>query len=232
MNEGIPKISNVIIDPEDVAIRTWAELEKTNFNSWLPSVAGYFQCCIYTSIAAYLIKHGSAKKATSLVLPWGTFTSNVTDKVSDIEWTMSKNFDKLLNGDSDLLNKSTRNYQTDFDDEFTEMMNDVLTENEYSFGKSDSSASGEPAKVDKGINLQNCEVSYFLNSYLVMLATVAKEKEHDGKEYTLPITGFGEYRFDYDDGHITPHFIPSKEFKQKMKCDEFIALNQEDNDVA
>ena len=218
----------------DVTIKTWVTLNADAFNDFNDYVANVLEGGIFRAVAEYFHRKLKDSDKAELELPWGTYSAEVKGRgeagVINISWDPSKGFKNLLNDSSsaNAASKYERNYQDEFDPEFVKLMTDYIA---YGMFDPDKPENREKAAKQKGIELSDAEVTYFLNGYTLVLYNIAKEKQRNGKKYRLEINNafpHGDFDFDYkDDGEIEVKFIPHKVFKQAVKDDERAASARE-----
>ena len=198
-------------------VDTWLAMEEGNFDHLTPFVMIRLEDGILRSIAKKMGDDLKTKKSTSVELPWGTYSAEVKESGEGTNITPtfepSKRFIKLINEDSENLNYR----QDSFDPDYVKLLIEYVAE-----GKYDSENSDTPPKT-KGMRIDDTEVDYFLNSYMQMLATLAREHRRPGKIYPLEIDGVfphGRFDFIYKDDNTEVKFTPHKVFKQYLKNDE------------
>ena len=161
-------------------------------------------------------------ESAKLEMPWGTYRVDIVQK-GDTEnitpsWEPSDKFMKLLNGDE---NSRDVVLQSEFDPTFLEYF-----DNFTKYGDTNPGTQEERDKIPahkKGLALGPGDINYMLNGYANVLATLAKDKQSNGKIFNLEINnGFahGIFKFEYDDNEISVKFVPDKVFKQMLKDDE------------
>lgn len=203
-------------------ISTWINQEKTAFDNFTDFVAIRLEDGIFRALAEKQANDIKAKKSSIVVLPWGTYTADIkaageTGNITPV-FEISKQFKKLLKDDGDAMDLR----QESFDPEYVQLLKDYVA---YGYFYPES-AQDVPAH-EKGLRLTDDEVDYFLNGYMNVLVTIARDKQRSGKTYRLEIDeGFphGAFDFEYsDDGKdedIKVKFVPSKVYKQYLKNDE------------
>ena len=204
-------------------INTWINQEKTAFDNFNDFVAIRLEDGIFRALAEKQARDIKAKKSSIVVLPWGTYTADVkaVGEAGNITpaFEPSKQFKKLLNDDnaasSDLRQES-------FDPEYVQLLKDYVA-----YGYFDPDTNQETPAHEKGLRLTDDEVDYFLNGYMQVLVTIARDKQRAGKTYRLEIDeGFPHGAFDFEyaeddkDEEIRVKFVPSKVYKQYLKNDE------------
>lgn len=204
-----------------ITIRTWMNQEANSFSQFTDFVATRLESAILHAIVYTLRKKLKDGVKAEVELPWGTFSAETKEFGGTINiapsWEPSKAFMKSLNGDDD------RNmiFQDTFDEYFEKEFKCFAK-----YGKTLDEAPEDDTKIpiaQKGIELDDGMVSYLLNSYAHMLATVAKDKQHNGKVFVLEVNNefpHGSYNFEYEDNEIVVKFVPDKVFKQLLKDDE------------
>lgn len=201
-----------------ITISTWMALEKPSFENFNEFIAGRLEDGIFRSIHLSLRNQLRDKKTASLTMPWGTYTAEVktVGETTNItpSWKPSKNFLKLLNDD----NASTADLrQESFDPEWVKLFKDYVAYG-YFYPENTKNA---PAR-EKGMRLNDDEVDYFLNNYMQVMVNIARDKQRDGKIYSLVIDEMvehGSFDFEYNDDEIGVTFVPHKVFKQNLKDD-------------
>lgn len=205
----------------EITIKGWVAQEKTAFNNFNGALASRFEEGIFKALTAKLRadlkKFGKAK----VTLPWGTYSSEIVTKGEsgniNVSWEPSKAFVALLNGDE--KSKGEYNAQDEFDPEYVKLFRDYVA---YGFFDPESPENKERASKNKCVRLGDEEVNYFLNGYANVMATIAKDKQRDGKVFRLEINnGFphGAFDFEYDDDEIKVTYVADKVFKQILKDD-------------
>lgn len=206
----------------DLTIKTWVAQEKNAFHNFREELAKLLEESMLRALAERLRIGLKDDNKAAVELPWGTYsaefvqrgeTGNVTPK-----WEPSEGFMNLLNGDLGRGDAGGVNQEV-FDERYVELFTDWLTHGRfYEVGAKNK----EKTEKRKGLVLGADEVSYFLNGYAYVLATIAKDKQRDGKIFSLEINStfpHGRFDFEYDDDKIIPVFVPDKVFKQLLKDD-------------
>lgn len=215
----------------ELTIKTWCDRERGSFDNFTPMLASRFEEAILRSILRVLRSQADSDKdgSAELVLPWGTYrveTKTVGEAGNrNVSWDPSKGFDKLLNGGSmDNVQQLETITQDEFDAEFTKAFRDFVA---YGMFDPDAPENKEKiANLKKGVRLTDEEVVYFLNSFAVVLATIGKDKQREGKIFRLEVNnGFphGYFDFEYDDERISVKWTADKVFKQMLKDDDAAA---------
>lgn len=204
-------------------INTWINQEKTSFDNFNDFVAIRLEDGIFRSLAEKQANDIKEKKSSTVVLPWGTYTADVkaageTGNITPA-FEPSKQFKKLLNDDA-AVSRDLR--QESFDPDYVKLFKEYVAYGAFNV----ENANDAPAH-EKGLRLTDDEVDYFLNSYMDVLVTIAKDKQRAGKVYRLEIDeGFPHGAFDFEysedgkDEEIKVKFVPSKVYKQYLKNDE------------
>lgn len=216
----------------ELTIKTWTDQEHGSFDNFTPVLASRFEEAILRSILRNLRKQLEKSDTAELVLPWGTY--HVETKTMGeagnraASWEPSKGFDKLLNGSNmDTVQKLEAITQDEFDPEFTKDFREFVA---YGLFDADDPENKEKiAGMKKGVRLSDEEVVYFLNSYAMMLATIGKDKQREGKIFRLEVNNgypHGSFDFEYDDDSITVKWTPDKVFKQMLKDDDAAAKSE------
>jgi len=205
-----------------LTINTWVNLENGSFHNFFPEVAELLESGWCRALTETLRLGLKDSNKVSVELPWGTYTAELIQKgeAGNItpSWEPSKRFMTLLNGDLSKSDKDTVNQET-FDPTFVRLFTDWITHGRF---YPEGAKNKEKTEKHKGIKLSDDEVNYVLNSYGMMLASIAKDKQRDGKIFPLEINGtfpHGRFDFEYDDDKITPTFVADKVFKQLLKDD-------------
>lgn len=210
----------------NVSIQTWVNIESENYDYFNEFIAGKLEGGMFRAIHEYLRRKLKTSDTAQLTMPYGTYYATMKQQdgtaVADVTWEPSKGFLKLLNDDSDDdSNKSAkfdRNYMDEFDPEYVKLFVDYLA-----YGMFDPTEEDKSDESKRQLYLDDAEVVYFLNSYVLVLYNVAKDKQRDGKAYRLEIDGecpHGSFDFLYKGDKIEVKFIPNKVFKQSLKDDK------------
>ena len=123
----------------------------------------------------------------------------------------------------DIAERTETMNQDSFDDTFMKLFKDFVA---YGFFNPEDPANKAKIDQNKGVRLTDNEAEYFLNEYGLMLVSVGREKQMDGKIFPLEINEtfpHGTYNFEYDDDEIKVTFVPDKVFKQILKDDSVAA---------
>ena len=210
-----------------ISVSTWEAQEKAQFDGLDTFLIIRLEDGLFRALAEK--QHNdltNGKTTSSVTLPWGTYTADVKSmgETGNITPTFepSKAFKKLLNDDA---NAAAVEYQQEkFDEEYMKLFTDYVA---YGYFYPDT-VKDAPAK-EKGLRLEPNEAEYFINPYLNVLVTIARDKERAGKTYRLEINeGYphGAFDFVYGDGDsddVTVKFIPDKAYKQRLKNDTLAA---------
>lgn len=216
----------------ELTIKTWCDQEHGSFDNFTPILASRFEESILRSILRTLRRQADKNDTAELVLPWGTYrveTKTMGEAGNRAaSWEPSKGFDKLLNGTSmDTVQKLEAITQDEFDPEFVKDFREFVA---YGLFDADSPENKEKiAGMKKGVRLSDEEVVYFLNSYAMMLATIGKDKQREGKIFRLEVNNgypHGSFDFEYDDDTITVKWTADKVFKQMLKDDDAAAKSE------
>lgn len=205
----------------NVSIKSWVKVEAENYNDFGEYVATKVEGAWVRALHETMARKLKTADAVQVTLPWGTYYATKKTKdgenVIDISWEISKGFKKLLDSSSD-TNTFDRSYQDEFDPEFVKLFTDYLA-----YGKFDpSDETKNDTTKTRGLLFDDSEVTYFLNSYVLALYEVAKDKQREGKAYRLEIDEdcpHGSFDFLYKGDDIDVKFIPHKIFKQALKDD-------------
>lgn len=198
-------------------IGTWVAQEKPAFAGFNEFVATRMCESITRTIPRRMKQDLTATGKAELEMPWGTYRAEVK-KVGEgtnitPTWEPSKRFLEMLNATD---TKRTADYQEHFDEEYTKMFKDYLA-----WGVYDPDEKNAPAK-EKGARLDPEEVEYFLDSFMRLMVSLARDHHRDGKDYDLDINAefdFGRFTFEYEGDDTKVKFTPSKAFKQSLKND-------------
>ena len=209
----------------EISIKAFVAQEHNNFENFTPPLAARFEEGITRSIAEVMRRQLKRNGSAELALPWGIFRAEFVTKgeAGNVTptWEPSKAFLKCLNTPNmDPAERSETINQDSFDEEYMKLFKDWV-----GYGMFDPEAPENKAKADqnKGVKLTDNEAEYFLNEYALVLIGIGREKQMDGKIFSLEINnGFphGKYNFEYDDDDIKVTFTPDKVFKQILKDDE------------
>lgn len=212
----------------ELTIKTWCDQERLAFDNFTPMLASRFEEGILRSIARNLRKQAEKKGSAELVLPWGTYrveTKTMGEAGNRApSWEPSKGFIKLLNGGNmDNEQKLQTVTQSEFNEDFVKDFREFVA---YGFFDPNSDENKDKANVKKGVRLTDDEVVYFLNSYALVLATIGKDKQRDGKIFRLEVNNgypHGSFDFEYEDDEIKVKWVADKVFKQILKDDDAAA---------
>lgn len=207
----------------EMTLKAWVAQEHSAFENFNAVLASRFEEAWARALTMKMRNDLATKDHSEVVLPWGTYSAEAKAKGEtgniNISWVPSKGFLKLLNGNNDAP-RAESIIQDEFDPEFTELFRDFVA---YGFFYPNSPENKDRVPKNKGVRLKDDEIEYFLNGYANVLATLAKDKQREGKIFRLEINnGFphGFFTFEYDDNEITPKFVADKVFKQILKNDE------------
>lgn len=199
-------------------VQSWVAQEKPAFHGFNEFISARMTEAIVRGLAEKMKRDLFSEQKSEVVLPWGTFRAEVktVGEGTNITPTYepSKRFLEMLNADDS--NKRTADYQDVFDDEYTKLFRDWLA-----WGEFDPDEKNAPTK-EKGARIDPDEVEYFLDSFMRLMVSLARDHHRDGKEYDLDINGefdHGRYTFEYVGDDTKVKFIPSKAFKQYLKND-------------
>lgn len=216
----------------EISIKAFVAQEHNNFENFTPPLAARFEEGITRSIAEVMRRQLKRNGSAELALPWGIFRAEFVTKgeAGNVTptWEPSKAFLKCLNTPNmDPAERSETINQDSFDEEYMKLFKDWV-----GYGMFDPEAPENKAKTDqnKGVKLTDNEAEYFLNEYALVLIGIGREKQMDGKIFSLEINnGFphGKYNFEYDDDDIKVTFTPDKVFKQILKDDDAAATAAE-----
>lgn len=206
-----------------MTITSWQTQEKNSFENFNEFIATRLEDGIFRSLAEKMRLDIQANHASSVTLPWGTYTAEVKSNgdAGNITpaWEPSKILMAQLNRD-DHEDEEEDLHQDTFDPEYVQLFRDYVA---YGHLYPDKIGQDAPAR-EKGLKLTDDEVEYFLNSYGTMLAGIGRDKQRAGKSYRLEINEafpHGSFDFEYpDDETIKVKFVPHKVFKQYLKDDE------------
>lgn len=211
----------------EITIQTWVNQEHNAFENFTAVIASRMEEAIFKALTKKMKLDLASKDSTEVTLPWGTYSASLKTKGEggniNIAWEPSKGFVKILNGDMDNVSRTECITQDEFDPEFVELFRDWVA---YGFFYPNAPENKDRVSKNKGVRLSDDEINYFLNGYALVLATIAKDKQRDGKVFRLEINnGFphGAFNFEYDDGEIKVTFVADKVFKQLLKDDEAAA---------
>lgn len=207
----------------DLTIKYWVNQEKVAFDNFTDPLASRFEegwcAALVERLRQLLAKdgHGEVK------LPWGTYTAEIVAKGEagniNCHFEPSKGFIKILNNDMDTASEKECISQDEFDEEFQTLFRDYVA---YGMLYPNDPKNKDRLGDKKCVYLEDDEVIYFLNSYALMLATIAKDKQRDGKIFRLEINDsypHGVFDFEYDDDEIKVKWVADKVFKQMLKDD-------------
>ena len=209
----------------ELSIKTWVLQEKRNFDDFHEFVASRFEEGMFRALGELMHRDVMATGMSEVALPWGTYSAEIRNTgdggVINISWEPSKAFRSLLDGgDNEDLAKYKKNYQDEFNPTFVKLFRDFVA---YGIFDPELPENKEEAAKNHCIMLEDAEVTYFLNSYALVLYTIAKDKQRDGKIFRLELNSHyphGVFEFDYKDGgKIDVSFVPNKVFKQIVKDD-------------
>ena len=204
-----------------ITIKAWVAQEKDAFHNFNTQLAERFEGGVLLPVAEVLKRNLKKSGKGHVTLPWGTYSADVVTKGEsgniNVSWEPSKQFLTLLNGDEKA--KADVAQQDEFDPDYVKLMKEYIA---YGFFDPDSPEHKEHAAKNKGVRLGDEEVDYFLNGYANVLATIAKDKQREGKELRLTVDNdfpHGTFVFTYDDDVIKVSFVADKAFKQYLKDD-------------
>lgn len=208
----------------DLTIKTWVNQESAMFDNFTVPMATRFEEGIFKSIAQYLREVLHAKGHAECKMPWGTYTADMVVKGEtaniNVSWEPSKGFLKILNGENmDNAQKVELITQDEFDPAYMTLFRDYVA---YGFFNPNAPENKDRANKNKCVRLTEEQAIYFLNSWALVLATIGKEKQRDGKLFRLEVNttfAHGFFDFDYDD-EIKVTFTADKAFKQILKDDD------------
>ena len=212
----------------DISIKAFVAQEHNNFENFTPPLARRFEEGIMRALAETMRQQLAKKGSAEVCLPWGIFRAEVVTKGEGTNitptWEPTKAFIKCLNTPSmDIAERTETMNQDSFDDTFMKLFKDFVA---YGFFNPEDPANKAKIDQNKGVRLTDNEAEYFLNEYGLMLVSVGREKQMDGKIFPLEINEtfpHGTYNFEYDDDEIKVTFVPDKVFKQILKDDAIAA---------
>lgn len=201
-------------------IETWMNQERPAFENFNEFVAIRLEDGMFRSVTQKLLNALREGKTASVTLPWGTYSVEIKGTAEGGNITPvfepSKAFLKLLNSDD--RDKDLR--MDSFDPEYVQLFKDYVA---HGYFYPDSKENEGKADKEKGLRMGDDEVDYFLNGYMNVLVTIARDKARNGKTYRLEIDEaypHGSFDFEYNDDKIDVKFVPHKVFKQMLKDDE------------
>lgn len=216
----------------NITIRKFVEQEKNNFENFTPPLASRFEEGITRALAEAMRQQLKKSGSAEIALPWGTFRAEFVSKgeAGNVTptWEPSKAFLKCLNTPNmDTAERSETINQDTFDEDYMKLFKDFVA-----YGVFYPDAPENKGKVDqnKGVKLTDNEAEYFLNEYALVLVGIGREKQMDGKIFTLEVNEtfpHGRYNFEYDDDDIKVTFVADKVFKQILKDDDAAATAAE-----
>lgn len=205
----------------ELTIKGWVNQERNAFENFTAVLASRFEEAIFRALTLTMRNQLKRNGSASVELPWGTYSAEIVSKgeAGNVTpaWTPSKAFIKLLNGNLDKGNDADAIAQETFDPEFEKLFRDYAA-----YGYFYPEQNKDKTAKAKGVRLTDDEANYFLNGYAMVLATIAKDKQRDGKIFRLEINnGFphGAFDFEYEDDEIKVTFVADKVFKQILKDD-------------
>lgn len=206
-----------------LTIDAWEQQEKNSLITFKAEVASRLEEAIFQALTEAMREQLATDGKAEIALPWGTYRAEVKETGEGVNitptWEPSKGFIKLLNGDDDQNREIS--ILDDFDETFLKYFRNYAA---YGFLHPDSDENKDKIPENKGIMLRDDEIGYILNGYANVLATLAKDHQHNGKMFALEINNgypHGTFEFDYDDDEINVRFVPDKTFKQILKNDEY-----------
>lgn len=198
-------------------VEAWVAQEKPSFQGFNSFISTRITESVTRTIAAKMQRDLLSNGKAELEMPWGTFRAEVktVGEGTNITPTFepSKRFLEMLNADD---TKRTADYQENFDNEFMTMFRDYVA-----WGVYDPDEKNAPAK-EKGARLEPEEAEYFLDSFMRLMVSLARDHHRDGKDFYLDINAefdHGRYTFEYEGDVTKVKFTPSKAFKQALKND-------------
>lgn len=212
-------------------VERWVVDMKSQFDNFTPFIAARVEEALLKSIAETLRLQlanctGDHKEA-SLEMPFGTIkadirTKNDVDNVN-VEVEFSKDFLKSLNGDIEHV------WEEAYNDTFLTLFTDYVA---YGFfNPNDDENRKRVETCNKCLRMRESEREFFPNSWTNMIIGIAKDKQRDGKTYTLDLDSvwdMGSITFEYKDDQIIPSFNASKVFKQYLKNGEITGTESAD----
>ena len=212
----------------DISIKAFVAQEHNNFENFTPPLARRFEEGIMRALAETMRQQLAKKGSAEVGLPWGIFRAEVVTKGEGTNitptWEPTKAFIKCLNTPSmDIAERTETMNQDSIDDTLMKLFKDFVA---YGFFNPEEPANKAKIDQNKGVRLTDNEAEYFLNEYGLMLVSVGREKQMDGKIFPLEINEtfpHGTYNFEYDDDEIKVTFVPDKVFKQILKDDAVAA---------
>jgi len=197
--------------------------EKTAFENFNEFIGSRLEDGILRSIPERMRQQLQKTGEASVTVPWGTYSAVVKETAEGGNitptWEPSKAFIKLLNSDD--RDKDLR--QDTFDPEYVQLVKDYVA---YGYFYPDAKENEGRSDREKGLRMGDDEIDYFLNGYMDVLVSIARDKARNGKTYRLEIDDscpHGSFDFVYSDDEIKVKFVPHKVFKQMLKDDEMAA---------
>lgn len=216
----------------DLTINAWVNQESEYFENFNKPLASRFEegwcAALGEAMRKQLAENGSAK----VMLPWGTYYAEVVTKGEagniSVSWEPAKGFMKILNNDLTNEEQLDTIMQEEFDKNFAELYRDYVA---YGFFYPNAPENKDKiSDKKKSVYLMDDETVYFLNSYALMLANIAKDKQREGKLINVEINNsypHGEFTFEYKDDEITVKWTADKVFKQTLKNDVVAAFGEQ-----
>lgn len=216
----------------EITIKTWVAQEAESFDNFIEPLAARFEEGWCVALAETLRKQLTNNGSGKVTLPWGTYYAEVISKGEagniSVSWEPSKGFMKILNNDLTTDEQRDTVMQDEFDKDFHDLFRDYVA-----YGilyPNDPENKDKIIDKKKSVYLADDEIIYFLNSYALMLASIAKDKQRDGKLTTVEVNNgsypHGEFVFEYsDDDGITVKWTADKVFKQSLKDDTLAAMS-------
>lgn len=162
----------------------------------------------------------------SVTLPFGTFRTEVRTKSDvdniNVELDFSKDFLRAIKGDIELVWANPDDNETDSDNRSESFMKNFCDYVAYGMFDPDSEEHRKEIEVvQKCINMDPTERTFFLNAWTNSLVGMVREKIREGKIYRLDLNAAvwngGSMEFELKDGEVTANYLASKDVKQAIK---------------
>lgn len=200
-------------------VEGWSNQEENSFTGFTNFISNRMTGSINVSVVEHLKRCLAAGKPARIELPFGVFEAKVKAVGEGTNVSVSYEPSKLF---IDMLNTDEDYSQISIDKDYSKLVQEWLA-----YGYFDADDRPDLPAREKGTRIDLEEVDYFIHSMGRLMATMAKDHQRDGKEFTLPFTeefDFGEYTFTYEGDEIRPSFTASKAFKQELKNDSVLEV--------
>ena len=215
-------------------VERWVVDMKPQFNNFTPFIATRIEEGLWKSAFETLRQKMATMpddhKEASIEMPFGTLkadirTKNDVDNIN-VEIDFSKDFIKALNGEIESV------WQDDYNEAFLANFTDYVA---YGFFNPNADENRKRVEsCNKCLRMRDAERDFFPNSWTNMIVNIAKDKQRDGKTYTLDLDSawdVGSFIFEYKDGKIEPTYNASKVCKQYLKNGDISGTESAESDT-